>query len=96
MAQPVPTLYRYSGIGIYRIGNTSHTIASLDAVLFIVHCINNKFVAHVDLTTMYVKQCDCLLALLVDDDFCRRPDKFDPLYIFQDKMKFQIFKKIFY
>jgi hypothetical protein len=46
--------------------------------------------------TMYVKQCDCLLALLVDDDFCGRPDKFDPLYIFQDKMQFQIFKKIFY
>jgi hypothetical protein len=41
-------------------------------------------------------QCDCLKPLLVDDDFCGRPDKCDPLYIFQDKMQFQIFKKIFY
>jgi hypothetical protein len=40
---------------------------------------------------MYVKQCDCLKSLA-----CGRPDKFDPLYIFQDKMQFQIFKKIFY
>jgi hypothetical protein len=40
---------------------------------------------HVVQCTMYVKQCDCLLkALLVDDDFCGRPDKFDPLYNIQD------------
>jgi hypothetical protein len=54
-----------------------------------------KIYLHLLAPTMYVKQCDCLLALLVDDDFCGRPDKFDPLYIFEDKMQFQIFKKIF-
>jgi hypothetical protein len=59
-------------------------------------CIKASQEIDMDVSTMYVKQCDCLLALLVDVDFCGRPDKFDPLYIFQDKMQFQIFKKIFY
>jgi hypothetical protein len=45
--------------------------------------------------TMYVKQCDCLLALLVDDDFCGRPDKFDPLYIFKTQCKFRSLRKYF-